>query len=1048
VDTRFGGNILKMFLLVVGSLALAVSARSQQGELSGFVRDATGASVPRAEVKLTNIATSTERETRTNDSGIYILSAVLPGRYELTVEASGFQKKTISGIVVDVAAKLTVNVDLAVGTTSESVTVSSGSPAINTTDASVSAVINRKFVENIPLNGRSFQSLLTIVPGVSVVPSQGPSIGGEVSVNGQRTEANYFTVDGVSANTGASAVSGTTGFGGGFNGSTPAETVLGTTQSLISVDALEEFRATTSTYSAEYGRSPGGQFQFNSRAGTDDWHGSAFDYVRNGALDANNWFNNATNTAKPAESQNDFGATFGGPVVLPGYDGKDKTFFFASYEGLRLELPEAAILTGVPSISLRAAAPASLQPILNAYPIPNGPDQGDGIAYFTAGYSSPANIDSGGIRVDHSFGDRFKIFGRFGYTSSQTVGRDPAELSTVVSSSADSKVFTLGATNILSPRLTNDFRFNITRSSADSAFSLDNFGGATPFTPSDIPGLGSSSDWFIFNLFYDIHARLGLEPQTTQQQQLNFTDLVSWSVGRHTLKFGGDYRRLGNTASLPPIYEFGYVGDANEILANEMEGAILKKATYSMQPVYTNFSAFIADEWKVTPRLTLALGLRWELNPPPGDAGGHLPFTVTNTDVATTQVAPAGTSLWHTTYKNFAPRVGFAYQLRTAPGQETVLRSGFGIYYDLGTANASEGYGGIGVSASADYSGVNFPFTQEQINSLPPASVTTPYDSPVIAFDPNLKLPYSMHWNLAVEQALGSSQTLTVNYVGSVGRRQYIERLYYPWAIGNPNFDTNSSLYLTQNAASSSYNALQVSYQRRLAQGLQAFASYTYSHAIDDVSSNFYVFEDLRASSDFDIRHNFQAALVYDIPGGYENRFLSTALKHWSVDARVTARSALPVDVESEEFYDPQTGADVVFHPNRVPGQPLYVSTPAAPGGRVINFAAFSPATDEFGDPIEGNSGRNSARGFGAVQMDFGVHRDFPIKERLALEFRAEFFNVFNNANFGAIYNQLTVGPTLFGQAYSTLNGTLGGLNSLYQTGGPRSIQFALRLHF
>ncbi len=364
------------------------------------------------------------------------------------------------------------------------------------------------------------------------------------------------------------------------------------------------------------------------------------------------------------------------------------------------------------------------------------------------------------------------------------------------------------------------------------------------------------------------------------------------------------------------------------------------------------------------------------------------------------------------------------------------------------TANASEGYGGIGVSASANYAGVSFPFTQDQVNNLPPASVTIPYDSPVIALDPKLKLPYSMHWNAAVEQALGRNQTLTVNYIGSVGRRLYIDRLYYPWAIGNPNFDTNSSLYITQNGASSSYNGLQVSFQRKLAWGLQAFGSYTWSHSIDDVSSNFYVFEDLRASSDFDIRHNFQAALVYDIPGKYENSLLSALLKRWSVDARVTARSALPVDIESEEYYDPQTGADVVFHPDRVPGQPLYVSDPAAPGGRTINYNAFTIVTDEFGDPIEGNAGRNSARGFGAFQTDLAVHRDFVLTERVGLQFRAEAFNVFNHPVFGSIYNQLTDGAGLFGQAYSTLNGSLGGLNSLYQLGGPRSFQFALKLHF
>ncbi len=589
-------NAIALICVCAFILLLASPVHAQQAEVSGFVKDPSGAVIPNATIILRNVGTNTETTTTTNNTGVYTLLLSQPGLYEVSAKASGFESQLVENVRVEVAAKVNLNFVLRVGATNETVTVNGDQIYLNTSDGSVSTVVDRQFVENIPLNGRSFQSLLTLVPGVSLVPSQGAGIGGEISVNGQRTEANYFMVDGVSANTGASAMSGTTGFGGGFNGSTPAETVLGTTQSLISVDALEEFRATTSTYAAEYGRTPGGQFQFNSRAGTNAWHGSMFDYLRNGALDANNWFNDATDTPKPAEHQNDFGGTLGGPVILPGYDGKDKTFFFASYEGMRLQLPQAAMLTGVPSDSLRAAAPAALQPILNAYPVPNGADQGDGIAYFTEGYSSPASINSGGLRVDHSFTDRFKIFGRFSYTSSNTVSRDPNELSTVVSSTANVKSFTFGATNILTPRLNNEFRFNITQNNADATFSLDNFGGAVPFPLSSIPGLGSPADWFIFNLFYDIHARLGLEPQTTAQQQLNFIDSVSWSLGRHALKFGIDYRRLGNNASLPPVYEFGYVGDEDGVINNQMEGAILKKATFSMQPVYTNFAAFIADE--------------------------------------------------------------------------------------------------------------------------------------------------------------------------------------------------------------------------------------------------------------------------------------------------------------------------------------------------------------------------------------------------------------------------------------------------------------------
>ncbi len=257
----------------------------------------------------------------------------------LHAEATGFSPYTQTGITVTTAQNLELDFRIKIGGAEQSVTVDGGGAQINTTDASVSTVIDRQFVENIPLNGRSFQSLLTIVPGVSVVPSKGQGYGGELSVNGQRTESNYYTVDGIAANIGASP-NVSPGFAAGLAGATPGQTVLGTTQSLVSIDALQEFRATTSTYSAEYGRTPGGQFSFSTRSGTNQFHGSVFDYLRNDAMDANSTFNKRSTPviARQEERQNDFGGTLGGPVRIPGlYNGTDRTFFFFSYEGLRLK---------------------------------------------------------------------------------------------------------------------------------------------------------------------------------------------------------------------------------------------------------------------------------------------------------------------------------------------------------------------------------------------------------------------------------------------------------------------------------------------------------------------------------------------------------------------------------------------------------------------------------------------------------------------------------------------------------------------------------------
>jgi hypothetical protein len=283
-----------------------------------------------------------------------------------------------------------------------------------------------------------------------------------------------------------------------------------------------------------------------------------------------------------------------------------------------------------------------------------------------------------------------------------------------------------------------------------------------------------------------------------------------------------------------------------------------------------------------------------------------------------------------------------------------------------------------------------------------------------------------------------------------------VQKQYDPSALGNLNFVPfgfgGGGLYLTTNGTSSDYNALQLQFQRRLSRGLQMLLSYAWAHSIDDASNNFQIFTDERASSDNDIRHNFQAAVTYDVPGHYSNRFASAVLKGWSVDTRIAATSALPVDVYGVSFVANNAGATVNFHPNRrqINNQdvPLYVYDSTLPGGRGINFNAFDPAFDGDGNAIEGNFPRNGARGFGAVQTDLALQRVFPITEKVHLQFRAEAFNLFNHPNFGAINNTLDSGEGFFGVARQTQNASLGGLSSLYQVGGPRSLQVALKLQF
>ncbi len=1009
--------------------------------------DPSGAVVRKAQVTLTSVQTNAAQHTTTNADGFYSLPFVQPGKYTMTIEASGFASYEQTNITVETAQNLALHVRLKVGNASQSVTVDGSGINLNTTDASVSTIVDRQFVENIPLNGRSFQSLMTVVPGVSVVPSKGEGYGGEITVNGQRTEANYSTVDGVAANIGASP-NVSPGFAGGMAGATPGETMLGTTQSLVSIDALQEFRATTSTYSAEYGRTPGGQFSFSTRSGTNQWHGSAFDYLRNDAMDANNTFNKRAAPAIPrqAERQNDFGGTLGGPIFIPHlYNGKNRSFFFFSYEGLRLSTPHAAQTYTVPSSVFRQSAPAPLRMFLNAFPVTSSADLGDGLANYVAGYSAPSSLDSSSIRIDHTVNDKLKLFARFADVPSSSSSRYAYNLANTISTDGIVRTLTLGATSSFTSHQSNQLRFNFSQGDQNLRYALDSFGEATPFGVADVTGLGKSNqNWFYFAALYDLGAYIELLPESTRQRQINLTDAFTVATGRHNLKFGIDYRRLQNSEALPPNYEYGMFATSAQLKANLVSSAaIIGFSLAEAKPVYTNFSAFAQDDWKISQRLTFSLGLRWELNPPPSDADGHQPYTITTTDVVNTAVAPAGTPLWKTTHGNFAPRLGLAWQAHTTPGYQTVVRVGAGLFYDLGNTTASQGYDGLGYSEQATYAGVSYPLSQKQIDSVSSVSVDPPYNEALYGYDPHLKLPYSWQWNAAVEQQLGEKQTLTINYVGSLGRRLLTERFYYPQALGNLSFILGNGLYVIQNGANSNYHALQVKLQRNLSHGLQALASYTWSHGMDDVSSNFLVYSLERADSDNDIRNNFQVALTYDLPNRYSHRWASMLLGKWSADTRISARSGLPVDILGPLALLP-SGSATYFHPNYVAGQSFYIRDSSAPGGRRINYSAFTPAPAGK----EGDVGRNAGRGFDAVQADAAIHRDFSLSERVGLQFRAEAFNLLNHPIYGSIYNQLSNGSANFGRSYNTFNTQLGGLNSLYQMGGPRSLQVALRLHF
>jgi hypothetical protein len=1037
-------HFLPPLLLILFATTFAL-AQSTDATISGVVVDPAGKVIPDATVEIMNEETEVYFGGKTNATGFYNVSILPPGQYRVQASKEGFKTIIKAAITLNVQSDLVLNFTLPIGATSESVTVESGSSLLNTTDASVSTVVDQKFVANMPLNGRSFQDLISMTPGVVTQSpqsaDQAPGIVGDFSVNGQRTESNYYMVDGVTANT-----SGGAGVGGALpstGGTIGASTALGTTQSLISVDALQEFRVESSTYSAEYGHSPGGQFALVTRSGTNALHGTVYDYLRNNFFDANDWFNDHYGDPQPALKQNDFGGTLGGPVRIPKlYNGKDRTFFFASYEGLRLDQPTSAAIQYVPDLSMRQQAAPAIQPILNAYPLPNGIDYGTAaspsLAQFIEPYSLPSRIDSTSIRVDHVISPRLSAFFRFGDTPSSTAARPDFALDTTTS---NAQTYTLGITSQLSHGMTDEFRLGYARSNSSVIGVVDNFGGATPVDLAT--AMGASSSTLIRPYLIVYIAGIGtasLFPSygKNSSQQWNLVDTFNLSLGRHTLKFGFDYRHITSPITPPDAQAVSEWDTSMELQENTTAVSYIynfKSAT----PLFNETALFLQDEWRLHPRINISLGLRWDVDPPPTGQHGNDAYTLLGNigDPASLSLAPRGTPLWRTYWYDFAPRLGVAWTPRNRPGTETVVRAGGGVFFDTANEAAAEGYSdALGFEAYTAASGLALPYTSSQLTV--PISTTPPYTNDVpFAFPSHLQLPYTLEWNTSIQQALGKNQAFTISYVGSNGRRLLGEQELSLTSF-NPNFGTAEYF---PNAITSNYQALQAQFQRTVARGIQALASYTWSHSIDFGSSAFEL-PLQRGNSDFDVRNNLQGGLSWDLPHVAEQSLAAEILNDWGLDARLNVRSAFPVTLDGNEIVDPATGSISFGELNRVAGQPIYVYGNQYPGGKAINPDAFSlPATG-----ISGDAPRNFVRGFGATQLNLAVRREFHLHNDLALQFRAEAFNILNHPIFGLIdptYTDLT-----FGQALETLNSSLGTLASQYQQGGPRSMQFALKLHF
>jgi hypothetical protein len=1050
-------------------LLCAGAARAQDATLSGSITDTSGAVVPQASVQLRNQATGIALETESNATGAYAFPFVQPGVYDMTVTKTGFETLKRKGITLSTEQTARGDLTLTVGSAAQTVEVNAGVAPVDTTDASVGTVVNHEFVANLPLNGRSFQSLLYMTPGVTLNAGGGATgsegTTGQFVVNGQRADTNYWMIDGVSGNIGMSP----SAPGTGAAGTVGATSATGGTSALVSVDAMQEFRIETSTYAPEFGRVMGGQISVQTRSGTNQFHGTLFEYLRNGVLDAKDWFADYYGLPKAAEIQNDFGGVVGGPII------RDKTFFFFSYEGLRVIQPLTQIYN-VPDLAARAAAVPAMKPYMNMYPLPAAgavdTTPGSGIVPYTAAFSDPSTGNIFSLRLDHQLTRNLNLFARYNYAPSSDSLQGSGGLAANDATSTDdvTKTATAGATWIVSNQVVNDARLNYSVNGGNVTSSASSFGGGTPMPafPFAAPFSFASATVYMIPAFGGANMNEEVGPYAKNyQRQYNLVDTLSVQKGNHSLKFGVDYRRLTPsygqvTYEIIPIFF--------SIADMEAGNCYLYLSHYGLGRFkLQNLGVYGQDTWRINSRLNLTYGLRWDVDyAPQTQVGIPLPGLTGFSLTSLSNLAQApGTPAFSTKFNNFAPRIGGAYKIGTTPDRELVLRGGFGVFYGLASSETVNDYAIryplYPYGTDLIFSSGHFPFGPSDAEAVLPPIV--PPDATngqtLFGLDPNLNSPYALEWNVALEQSLGKAQTFSLSYIGASDRRQLaVESTTNP----NPKY---ANAYLVGDTGTLSYQAMQAEFQRRLTKGLQMLVGYTWSHSIDTGSYGAYSNGSLadvnanRGNSDYDIRNVFSAAITYQLPAVKNNLLLRAITSDWSTDDVVQIRSGAPIDITDGNFTAFTQTSATLFRPDIVPGHQQYLTGSQYPGGKALNPAAFTDPPSAFVPSLnaqaptrQGDLGRNSLRAPGLTQWDFSAHRDFTIHEGIKLQFRGELFNILNHPNFGPYNSSFQTGNVLFGKSTQMLNQFLGGAQAtgqqspLYLPGGTRSGEFALKLIF
>ncbi len=1028
------------------------------------VTDSTDAMVPDASVTLVNTQRGTIFHQQTPTAGYVIFDNLTPGDYTLQIEKTGFQSYQIRSMAIAVRDRKTLTVELKVAAAQSTTVDVKEKVDLISNDTAQGVPLGQNYIQNLPTNGRNAESLVLMAPGIS---SSAGGIGdGGINANGLRSNTNYYTLDGVSLNTAVGAGGGVGARGGGFGGFGGGAAIApgaGSSTEIIAIDAMQEMNVQTASIAPEFGRSPGAQIAMTSRGGTSDFHGQLYYYFRNQRLDSNDWFANSLGLGRAAERENRPGGTLGGPVI------KGKTFFFAQFDQLHLTAP-FTIISDVPSVTTRKATSAPLQPYLNAFPIPNGIPLIDGAQQYQTVLSNPAKSEAASLRLDQIITAKMTFFLRLSSSpsSSNRRGSETVAPNVVTYQSSHSDLITAGLGKILANGLVNDLRVNYSRSTASSVSLMDNFGGATPLTASEVFPSGITAATGSFNLNMLGVAGYSYGGRTAnEQQQVNVVDSVTKVVGNHHGKAGVDVRRIMVTTDRIPYSQNvsfnGIASNAYSLTSGSALNGVVTSSLPAVYPTYLNFSLYGQDTWRLTERTTVTYGLRWDVNPAPTAREGPKPFALSNSQIAgVTQNDP----IYPTKWWDIAPRFGLAYEMNTTPGYETMFRSGFGIFYDLGYGNTNGAFSGAPYQSVTTVSEAQFPLLPiySAAPLLPP---TRPYGQ-ITTADPALVTPRIYQWNATIEQHFGSGSVLSLGYAATRGSN--LTRVQTSPEYSDA-FDVVSE---TTNGATSSYNGMQLQFRKRLSDRLQMQLSYTWSHSIDTASNDGGGgggFATLfgggqKGSSDYDIRHNLSLSGSYRLPA--PSGLMGAPLRHWYLDFVETARTGLPFDLQTISSNasgavtingttvttTTNTNGDVnstiglfaQVRPN-YNGLPVWIPNPNVPGGQELNILAFNIVTAFQ----QGNLGRNVLRGFGEEQLDLSLRRAFPITERFNMTLSAQAFNVFNHPNFAnpsPLEGANLVSPN-FGVVTEMLNQSFGGaVNSLFRTGGPRSIELAIRLRF